>query len=184
MTLTSEPSLTDKAREAECVVLVDADDRPIGTMEKLDAHLHGFRHRAFSIFICDTAGRFLLQRRALGKYHSGGLWTNTCCSHPRPNETIEAAAHRRIVEEMGFSCELTHLFLTDYKAPVSSGLIENEVVHVFGGRFDGEPHPDPSEVMAWTWRQPEVIEKDIQAHPENYTVWFGIYWRRFWKAYS
>ena len=184
MTLTSEPTPASASNDADSVVLVDADDRPIGTMEKLKAHRLGFRHRAFSIFVCDAAGRFLLQQRALGKYHSGGLWTNTCCSHPRPNEPVEEAARRRIAEEMGFSCELTHLFLADYNEPVSSGLIENEVVHVFGGRFDGVPQPDPGEVMAWTWREPEAIDRDIRAHPENYTVWFGIYWRRFWQAFS
>ena len=184
MTLASEPVLPDETYDAESVVLVDAEDRPLGTMDKLEAHRHGFRHRAFSIFVCDEAGRFLLQQRALGKYHSGGLWTNTCCSHPRPNEPVEEAARRRIVEEMGFSCDLTPLFLADYNEPVSSGLIENEVVHVFGGRFNGVPQPDASEVMAWTWREPEVIEKEIQAHPERYTVWFGIYWHRFWQAFA
>jgi isopentenyl-diphosphate Delta-isomerase len=182
MSLSRAPS--GNPSEVESVILVDAEDRPLGTMEKLDAHRHGFRHRAFSIFVCDEAGRFLLQRRALGKYHSGGLWTNTCCSHPRPDEPVEAAAHRRIAEEMGISCELTHMFLTDYKATVSQGLIENEVVHVFGGRFDGTPRPAPDEVMTWAWREPEEIERDIQVHPERYTVWFGIYWRRFWQAFS
>lgn len=184
MTLFREPMVSNEASDIESVILVDADDRPLGTMEKLDAHRHGLRHRALSVFVCDQAGRFLLQQRALNKYHSGGLWTNTCCSHPRPNEPVEAAAHRRIAEEMGFSCELTHLFSTEYSAPVSSGLIEHEIVHVFGGRFDGVPQPDPNEVMAWTWRDPEEIARDIEAYPENYTVWFGIYWRRFWKAFA
>ncbi len=184
MSLTREPTHepTPAGEAGDRVVLVDVNDRPCGTMEKLDAHRHGFRHRAFSIFVCDKDGRFLLQRRALGKYHSGGLWTNTCCSHPRPDEPVEDAARRRIVEEMGFSCELTYMFLTDYNAPVSRGLIENEVVHVFGGRFDGTPQPDPEEVMAWTWRAPEEIARDIDAHPDHYTVWFGIYWHRFWRC--
>jgi isopentenyl-diphosphate delta-isomerase len=183
MTLSREP-IPSKSNDIESVILVDADDRPIGTMEKLDAHRRGLRHRAFSVFVCDDVGRFLLQQRALNKYHSGGLWTNTCCSHPRPNEPVEAAARRRIGEEMGFSCELTHLFLTGYNAPVSCGLIENEVVHIFGGRFDGIPRPDPNEVMAWKWCDPEEIARSIQTHPELYTVWFGIYWRRFWQTFA
>jgi isopentenyl-diphosphate delta-isomerase len=184
MTSSREPISSGEPSDSESVILVDADDRPLGTMEKLDAHRRGLRHRAFSVFVCDDAGRFLLQQRALSKYHSGGLWTNTCCSHPRPNEPVEVAARRRIAEEMGFSCELVHLFLIGYTAPVSGGLIENEVVHVFGGRFDGTPRPDPNEVMAWTWREPEEIGRNIQAHPEHYTVWFAIYWRRFWQAFA
>ena len=102
MTSAREPIPSDKSSDSESVILVDADDRPLGIMEKLDAHRRGSRYRAFSVFVCDKAGRFLLQQRALSKYHSGGLWTNTCCSHPRPNEPVEVAGGWRIAEEYGF----------------------------------------------------------------------------------
>ena len=133
------------------MVLVDANDRPIGKMAKVEAHLRGLLHRAVSVFVRDSNGRLLLQQRAPGKYHSGTLWSNTCCSHPRPGETVAHAAARRLGEEMGISCSLNFLFLTQYCAPVSHGLVENELVHVFGGTFDGVPDPDADEVMNWRW---------------------------------
>ncbi len=125
------------------VILVDANDAATGILGKLEAHRLGLRHRALSVVLRDGAGRLLLQQRAAGKYHSGGLWTNTCCSHPRPGEDIAEAAVRRLDEEMGIVCPLTFRFSTHYRAPVSNGLIEDEIVHVFVGRFDGAPHPDP-----------------------------------------
>src|SRR3954451_2191269 len=128
------------------VILVDEYDNEIGTMPKMEAHLKGKLHRAFSVFIFNAEGDLLLQQRAAHKYHSGGLWTNTCCSHPRPGEDTMDAAQRRLAQEMGLRCPLTHLFTTHYRAAVSRDLIEDEVVHVFGGRHDGEPDPDPHEV--------------------------------------
>jgi isopentenyl-diphosphate delta-isomerase len=124
----------------------------------------------------------MLQRRAAGKYHSGGLWTNTCCSHPRPDENTADAARRRLEEEMGFTCPLTPLFSTHYRAAVSNDLIEDEVVHVFGGRFDGAPDPDPAEVAEWCWKAPDEIARDISARPDVYTVWFRKYCDQFWHA--
>jgi isopentenyl-diphosphate delta-isomerase len=131
------------------VIVVDANDSQIGTASKLEAHRSGLRHRAISVIIGDRDGRVLLHRRAAGKYHSGGLWTNTCCSHPRPGEPASDAATRRLVEEMGISCPLTFVFSMNYRAEVSNGLVEDEIVHVFGGRFDGTPIPDPLEVSDW-----------------------------------
>jgi isopentenyl-diphosphate delta-isomerase len=169
---------------ADAVSLVDADDREIGTMPKLEAHRRGLLHRAISVVVRDSRGRLLLQKRALGKYHSGGLWTNTCCSHPRPGEGAAEAAARRLVEEMGFTCSLTFLFPMQYRAPVSNGLIENEIVHVFGGQFDGKPDPDPHEVMAWSWKDAADVAKDVENRPEAYTVWFQKYCREHWDALS
>src|SRR5215510_9669857 len=130
-----EPSMSDRGRSensADEVILVDEHDRPLGTMGKLEAHRRGLRHRAISVIVRDRHNRFLLQQRAAEKYHSGGLWTNTCCSHPRPGEDTQEAAGRRLKQEMGFTCELTFLFSTHYRADVSRGLIEDEIVQVFG----------------------------------------------------
>jgi isopentenyl-diphosphate delta-isomerase len=169
---------------AEVVVLVDADDRSIGTMAKLEAHRRGLLHRAISVVVRDSGNRLLLQQRARNKYHSGGLWTNTCCSHPRPGEAVADAAARRLVEEMGFACSLSFLFPVRYCAPVSNGLVENELVHVFGGQFDGAPDPDPQEVMAWCWKDRSELAKDLEKQPANYTVWFRKYCREHWDTLS
>jgi len=163
----------------ERVILVDADDRAVGAEEKLAAHVAGLRHRAISVVVRDGAGRLMLQRRSAGKYHSGGLWTNTCCSHPRPDEATADAAARRLVEEMGFSCPLAPLFVTHYRAPVGNGLIEDEIVHVFGGRWDGGAVPDPREVSDWRWAEPATVAADLAGDPAAYTVWFGLYLERF-----
>jgi isopentenyl-diphosphate delta-isomerase len=167
---------------ADEVILVDADDRPLGAMGKLEAHRQGARHRALSVILRDRDNRLLLQRRALGKYHSGGLWTNTCCSHPRPGEDTADAAQRRLAEEMGITCPLGLLFSTHYRAAVSNDLIEDELVHVFGGRFDGRPDPDPSEVAEWRWVAAAELARDLDEHPERYTVWFRKYRQQFWQA--
>jgi isopentenyl-diphosphate delta-isomerase len=157
------------------VVLVDADDVAIGTAGKLDAHQRGLKHRAISVLVRNAAGEFLLQRRHPAKYHSGGLWTNACCSHPLPGESTAAAATRRLGEEMGFACALEPLFVAQYRTPVPGGLIENELVHVFGGRHDGAVTPDPSEVSEWKWmRYPDLIA-DLRAQPDAYTLWFRHY---------
>ena len=161
------------------VILVDAEDRALGTIGKLAAHRQGLRHRALSVVLRDRGGRLLLQARAAGKYHSAGLWTNTCCSHPRPDESVATAAARRLGEEMGIACPLTFLFATHYRAMVSNELIEDEVVHVFGGRFDGVPDPDPHEVGDWSWRTPDQIAAGIAATPQAYTVWFRKYLLEF-----
>lgn len=155
------------------VVLVDENDEALGTAEKLRAHTEGWRHRALSAFVFDEAGRLLLQKRAAGKYHSGGLWSNTCCSHPRPDEPPKAAARRRLHEEMGFTCALTPVFHFTYQAPVGSDLTEHEYDHVFVGVADEAPvQPNAAEVADWAWMHPTSLQADVAAHPDRYTVWF------------
>lgn len=155
------------------VVLVNKDDHPLGTAEKLRAHTEGWLHRAVSVFIFDEDGRLLIQQRAKEKYHSGGLWSNTCCSHPYPGETPVTAAGRRLHEEMGFSCNLTPAFHFTYWAPVGTGLTEHEYDHVFVGRVDDVAiNPDPTEVAEWAWVSPTSLQKMVATHPEQYTVWF------------
>ena len=136
---------------AEHVVLVDEADAAIGTAPKLDAHREGRLHRALSVIVRDPQGRILLQKRQAAKYHSGGLWTNTCCSHPRPDEPVQAAAGRRLREEMGFSCPLLPLVTVTYRADVGNGLIEHELVHVFAGLYAGAVQPDPREADGYDW---------------------------------
>lgn len=164
------------------VIVVDANDIQIGTVPKLDAHRNGLRHRAVSVIIGDQHGRILLHRRAAEKYHSGGLWTNTCCSHPRPGEQVNEAAARRLVEEMGISCPLFFMFSMNYRAEVSNGLIEDEIVHLFGGRFDGAPTPDPLEVSDWCWKSFDEVERDVELRPDIYTVWFRKIRNDFWST--
>jgi isopentenyl-diphosphate delta-isomerase len=181
----SKPTETGMPRSdnsADEVILVDADDNAVGTMPKLEAHRRGLRHRAISIILRDQDGRLLLQRRAAGKYHSAGLWTNTCCSHPRPGERTADAAARRLTEEMGIACPLGFLFSMHYRADFANGLTEDEIVHVFGGRFDGTPDPDPSEVADWRWQSPAEVARAIDAQPQSYTVWFRKFRRDFWPA--
>lgn len=159
----------------EKVILVDEKDREIGTEEKLKAHKNGGKlHRAFSVFIFNSKGEMLLQKRAKTKYHSPGLWSNACCSHPRPGETLEEAVHRRLKEEMGFDCKLKEAFSFIYRAEVGNGLTEWEFDHVWIGRFDGKPRPDIEEAEEWKWINIEELKKDIKEHPENYTPWFKI----------
>lgn len=162
----------------EQVVLVNERDEPIGTMGKLRAHQEGALHRAFSIFLFDDQGRVLLQRRAPGKYHSAGLWTNTCCSHPRPGESIAAAAQRRLKEEMGITAELTERFSFMYRAVFANGLQEHELDHVLFGTFSGAAAPDPEEADAWKYMHPDALEDDLAAHPERYTAWLSECWSR------
>lgn len=165
--------------DSDRVILVDESDAELGTLDKLEAHRTGTLHRALSVIVARGNGRLLVHKRAAGKYHSGGLWTNTCCSHPRPGEPVDVAAARRLEEEMGFACPLVPLFTVHYRAEVSNGLIENELVHVFGGRFDGTPHPDPGEVEEWQWRSLDEIREDIAADPDRYSVWFRKYLDEF-----
>ena len=160
----------------ENVILVDANDNEIGSCEKLAAHLYGGQlHRAFSVFIFDDKKRLLLQQRAQGKYHFGGLWTNTCCSHPRPGEATLAAAQRRLTEELGFTVALTELGHFLYRAEdPTSGLTEHELDHVFIGRFAGEPTPNPVEVMGWRWQAIEQVDEELSTSPERFTPWFPL----------
>ncbi len=158
----------------ELLILVDENDREIGSMEKLPVHEKGLLHRAFSVFIFNRAGELLLQQRADGKYHSGGLWTNTCCSHPRMGESLPDAAHRRLGEEMGMQSELEHQFYFRYKHQFSNGLTEHELDHVFFGKSDETPKPDPTEVKAWKYIKVQDLEKELASNSEKYTEWLRI----------
>ncbi|HRD53105.1 MAG TPA: isopentenyl-diphosphate Delta-isomerase [Flavobacteriales bacterium] len=162
----------------EQVVLVNERDEAIGTMGKLRAHQEGALHRAFSVFLFDDQGRLLLQQRAAGKYHSAGLWTNTCCSHPRAHESIADAARRRLQEEMGIAAEMEQRFSFIYRAALDNGLQEHELDHVLFGRFTGSVTPDPSEVDNWKYVSPEALDEDLRNHPERYTVWLRECWQR------
>ena len=158
----------------EYVVLVNENDTQIGIMEKMAAHIVPRLHRAFSIFIFNSKGELLLQQRALDKYHSPGLWTNTCCSHPRNGETLQEATTRRLQEEMGMTCDMHEVFTFIYKAPVGLGLIEHEFDHVWFGQSDEEPEINHEEVEAWKYMSISDIEADMKQHPECYTEWFKI----------
>ncbi len=163
----------------EQVILVNENDEEIGLMEKMEAHEKGLLHRAFSVFVINSKNELLLQQRAFEKYHSGGLWTNTCCSHPRKNERNIDAAHRRLVEEMGFDCSLEKLTDFIYKAELDSGLTEHEFDHVFVGNWEGKPNINPKEVASYKWMNIDTLEKDIEAFPELYTEWFKIIYQKF-----
>jgi isopentenyl-diphosphate delta-isomerase len=158
----------------EEVVLVNEKDEAVGTMEKMAAHEQAALHRAFSVFVFNRKGDLLMQQRALSKYHSGGLWTNTCCSHPRPGEKVSDAAHRRLQEEMGFTTSLTKAFDFTYKAVFDNGLTEHEYDHVFTGIFDGPVYFNPNEVAAYTFMTENELEEQIQKTPERFTAWFHI----------
>lgn len=162
--------------EDEYVVLVDADGNDVGTAPKLQAHIDGRKHRAISVLVTNRDGQLLLQQRFRGKYHSGGLWTNACCSHPRPGEEPITAAARRLQDEMGFSTALRPLFLVEYRAQVGP-LIEDEYVHVFGGVHDGAIAPDPLEVDDFRWISLADLEADMAVHAGSYTAWFLEYMR-------
>jgi isopentenyl-diphosphate Delta-isomerase len=156
------------------VILVDESDRVIGSAEKLQAHREGKLHRAFSIFIFNQREELLLQKRSSKKYHSGGLWSNTCCSHPRPDHPIEKEAHRKLQQEMGFDCDLKWTFQFTYRVDLDNEFVENEVDHVFFGQYDGEPSPNPEEVEDWKWMDRNSLETDIKANPQHYTYWLWI----------
>lgn len=156
------------------VVLVDERDVPIGVMEKMEAHQKGLLHRAFSIFLFNSEGHMLLQRRALSKYHSPGLWTNTCCSHPMSGEMLEVAAVRRLKEEMGMTCTMTKAFDFIYKAELDNDLIEHEFDHVLFGITNQNPNPNTDEVCDWKWMPVYDVYIDVQLNPERYTEWFKI----------
>ena len=158
----------------EQVILVDEQDRPIGLMEKQAAHIGPHLHRAFSVFIFNSKGELLLQQRALSKYHSPGLWTNTCCSHPRAGETLEEATSRRLMEEMGMVCPMHEVYTFIYNAPVGEGLIEHEFDHVWIGQSDDIPQINRDEVGSWKYMSLNDLKNDIEAHPEHYTEWFKI----------
>jgi isopentenyl-diphosphate delta-isomerase len=156
------------------LILVNELDEPIGVAEKMEAHQKGLLHRAFSVFIFNIKGEMLLQQRAINKYHSGGLWTNACCSHPYIGQQILEAAQKRLQEEMGFSTAIQPAFQFTYKASFDNGLIEHEYDHVFVGQYEGVISPSADEVSDYCYKSMEDIEQDILTHPQKYTEWFKI----------
>ncbi|HCT30272.1 MAG TPA: isopentenyl-diphosphate delta-isomerase [Bacteroidales bacterium] len=154
------------------IALVDLNDKVVGFDDKLEVHRKGLLHRAFSIIIFNTKGELLLQRRAMDKYHSAGLWTNTCCSHLPKGFEMEQFVHQRLIEEMGFDCQLSFVKTFHYRIDFRDGMIENELDHVYVGSFDSSPNPNPSEVSDWRWINWNELLEDIKAKPESYTYWF------------
>lgn len=158
----------------EQVILVNEHDDEVGVMEKMEAHEKAMLHRAFSVFVFNQQHQLLLQQRALTKYHSGGLWTNTCCSHPRPGEAVEEAAIRRLREEMGFETPLSKAFSFTYKAPFSNGLTEHEFDHVFIGVYEGHVAINTDEVESYAYYSVDEVATMLEKDPHLFTVWFQI----------
>ena len=152
----------------EMVILVDNNDNQLGLMEKIEAHEKAILHRAFSVFILNDNNELLLQKRALSKYHSPGLWTNTCCSHPRHGESVINAGLRRLKEEMGFETEISSLLSFIYKAEFDNGLTEHEFDHVLVGRYNKNPSINKSEVSDWKWTDLDFLKKDVVSNPDLY----------------
>ncbi|MCC6287135.1 MAG: isopentenyl-diphosphate Delta-isomerase [Chitinophagaceae bacterium] len=156
------------------IILVNETDEQVGTAEKMEAHYKALLHRAFSVFIFNAKGEMLLQQRALTKYHSAGLWTNACCSHPRPGEETINGAKRRLREELGFTVDIKKAFDFTYSASFDNGLTENEFDHVFTGIYDGPIEPNPDEVMDYCYKPMEIIKEELLTKPQLYTAWFII----------
>ncbi len=170
----------------EEVVLVDQHDNPVGTMEKMEAHKKGLLHRAFSVFLFNSEGEMLLQQRAADKYHSAGLWTNACCSHPRPGETIEAAARRRLIEEMGISAAVQPLFQFVYEASFDNGLREHEYDHVLVGTINGAVPFNPDEVAAVQYASMNELQARLHREPDQFTAWFRLAFpsmQQWWQSH-
>lgn len=168
----------------EKVILVDKNDNPIGLMNKLEAHEKALLHRAFSVFILNDKNELMLQQRAHHKYHSPLLWTNTCCSHQRENESNIQAGTRRLREEMGFETELKEMFHFIYKAPFDNGLTEHELDHVMIGYFNEEPIINKDEVESWKWMAIEDVKNDMVQNPDEYTIWFKIIFEEFYHHFE
>ncbi|GAA4319097.1 isopentenyl-diphosphate Delta-isomerase [Pontixanthobacter gangjinensis] len=165
----------------EKVILVNEKDEQIGLMEKIEAHEKALLHRAFSVFVFNDKNELMIQQRAFGKYHSPGLWTNTCCSHQREGESNIEAGKRRLQEEMGFSTELKDTISFIYKAPFDNGLTEHEFDHILVGNFEGEPDLNPDEVAAWKWVSLEDLKVDMKKNPHIYTEWFKIIFDKYYS---
>ena len=165
----------------EEVILVNEQDEKIGLMPKMEAHEKALLHRAFSVFVFNKDNQLMLQQRALDKYHSPGLWTNTCCSHQRDGESNIDAGTRRLQEEMGFTVPLEEKASFIYKAPFDNGLTEHEFDHVLVGHFDGTPQINPAEVADWKWMDMEEIKADMEQNPDLYTAWFHIIFEKFYN---
>ncbi len=168
----------------EKVILVNEKDEPIGSMEKIEAHEKALLHRAFSVFVYNDKNEVMMQKRAADKYHSPGLWTNTCCSHPREGESNIAAGKRRLMEEMGFQTELEERTSFIYKAPFDNGLTEHEFDHILVGHYNDAPNINPNEVAEWKWMGLDELRTDLLEHPEKYTAWFKIIFDKYYKYIS
>ena len=166
--------MVNDQQNSQQIILVDEEDNAIGSIGKMEAHQRGLKHRALSIFIFNSKGEMLLQKRAFSKYHSGGLWSNACCSHPFPDEPTKTAASRRLNEEMGFTTSLKKVFDFSYKASFANGLTENEFDHVFVGEYEGEIKRNPEEVSDYLFKPMDEIKIELQDKPEKYTEWFKI----------
>lgn len=166
----------------EQVILVNEKDEQIGLMEKMEAHRKALLHRAFSVFLFNENDELLLQRRALSKYHSGGLWTNTCCSHQREGESSIEAGKRRLKEEMGIEAELNNAFEFIYRAELDNDLTEHELDHVLFGSFSGDPAPNPEEVCEWRYTSLQNIQEEIEKEPQKFTEWFKICFKEVVKT--
>ena len=158
----------------EKVILVDEHDKDIGAMEKLEAHKKGLLHRAFSVLLFNSQGELLIQKRAAGKYHSAGLWTNTCCSHPQPGEPIENSISRKLKQEMGIETQSEFGYKFIYRTALENGLTEYELDHVFTGTFDGTPKVNPDEVQDWKFISVHNLRKEIKNNPNDFTYWFKL----------
>lgn len=156
------------------VILVDEQDNEIGAMEKMEAHRSGILHRAFSVVLFNSKGELLLQQRSKNKYHSANLWTNTCCSHPQPGESVALAAGRRLKEEMGIDLQPEFIYKFIYRANLDHNLVEHELDHVLIGQFEGKPNMNVREVQGWKFLSLARLKEDVKLHPERYTHWFKL----------
>jgi isopentenyl-diphosphate delta-isomerase len=163
------------------IIWVDEEDNVVGYGEKMETHRIGQLHRAFSIFVLNKNDELLLQQRALHKYHSGGLWANTCCSHPIKGEALEATIHRRLKEEMGFDTVLNPMFTFIYKADLDNDMIEHEFDHVFIGRYEDDPKPNPEEVASFEWIHIDKLDRDLRNNPDRYVYWLKAAWPEFYR---
>ena len=163
------------------VILVDGNDNEVGFMDKLEAHKKGLLHRAFSIFVFNSNHELLLQKRSIHKYHSGGLWTNSCCSHPKPGESLVNAASRRLQEELELQCPLNYAFSFKYMVHFNNGLTEHELDHVMIGYYENEPNINKNEVESWKWMPLEDVKRDVEDNPSLYTEWFKIIFKEFYS---
>jgi isopentenyl-diphosphate delta-isomerase len=170
------------AKEAittEMLIVVDENDIPQRVEEKMKVHLEGIKHRAFSILIYNRHGQLLLQKRSNTKYHSAGLWSNSCCGHPVNFEPIIEAAKRRLQEELGFTCDLIKITEVSYNLPIENGMHKNEYTHIFVGQYNGNIVPNPREVSEVEWIGLESLKQKLDTKPQSYSKWFQLYMKEY-----
>lgn len=174
----SDIDSTYSEMETEKIICVDENDREIGFASKTEVHQKGLLHRAFSVFIFNSSGKMLIHRRALEKYHGGGLWSNACCSHPIPGQLLGEAVMRRLSFEMGMTCNVEKAFEFTYRAEMANGLIEHEYDHVYVGISDAVPDPEPLEVAEYAYEDVKTLKDEIMQFPEKFTPWFRLLFDR------